>query len=170
VQLVEVEQLGDAEWAQLSDGEEEPFGRVGHSLQWEPKQHRLGLRDGKGRLVAAAGAVVVPVEVEGSGTFDVVGIGGVIVTHTLRGKGLFWQVVEPLLALAGELGPERAMLFCRDELRPLYARLGFQEIAAPVSAAQPGGRIEMPMAAMWLALRDGAEWPSGRVNVPGLPF
>jgi len=170
VELVELEQLGDAEWAELSDGEETPFGRVGHGLEWEPKTHRLGLRDGDGRLVAAAGAVVVPVEVAGTGSFDVVGVGGVIVTHTMRGRGLVWRVVEPLLALAAELGPERAMLFCRDQLTGLYARLGFQPIAPPVSAAQPGGRVEMPMTAMWRPLRDGVAWPSGRVDVPGLPF
>jgi hypothetical protein len=62
------------------------------------------------------------------------------------------------------------MLFCRPELVALYRGFGCEEIAAPVWADQPGGRIEMPLAAMWRPLRDGAEWPSGRVDVRGLPF
>ena len=80
------------------------------------------------------------------------------------------RLVDPLLRLAEGLGPERAMLFCRPELVAVYRGLEFVEIAAPVWADQPGGRIEMPMAAMWRALRDRAEWPPGRVDVRGLPF
>jgi hypothetical protein len=78
--------------------------------------------------------------------------------------------VEPVLAQAAQRGPQHAMLFCRPELVGLYAQLGFREIEAPVWADQPGGRIEMPARAMWLALRDGAAWPPGRVDVRGLPF
>jgi hypothetical protein len=74
------------------------------------------------------------------------------------------------MALAEGLGPERAMLFCRPELVALYRRRGFVEIDAPVWVDQPGGRIEMPLAAMWRPLRAGAEWPPGRVDVRGLPF
>ena len=59
---------------------------------------------------------------------------------------------------------------CRPGLVALYRRWGFVEIAAPVWADQPDGRIEMPQAAMWRALRTGAEWPPGRVDVRGLPF
>jgi hypothetical protein len=92
------------------------------------------------------------------------------VTRSLRGRGLMSTLVEPLLRLAEGLGPERAMLFCRPELVAPYRRLGFIEIAAPVWADQPEGRIEMPMAAMWRALRPGAKWPPGRVDVRGLPF
>ena len=165
-----MEELGAAGWAELSDGEHEPFGAVGHSLHWAPKERRVGLRDDTGRLVASAAEAVVPVEVEGFGAFDVVGIGGVMVTRTMRGQGLFWRVVEPILELAATLGPERAMLFCRDELTSLYARVGFELIDPPVTADQPDGRIEVPMAAMWRPLREGAGWPPGRVAVPGLPF
>jgi hypothetical protein len=39
-----------------------------------------------------------------------------------------------------------------------------------VSVEQPGGRVEVPLSAMWLALRVGQEWPAGRVDVHGLPF
>lgn len=170
MKLVELQESRAGDWEQLSDGEQTPFGTVGHSLLWQDKERGVGLRGDDDRLLATAWTVIVPVEVQGAGTFDVVGIGGVIVTHTKRGQGLFWRVVEPVLALAAELGPERAMLFCRSELEALYARLGFQAIEPPVTAAQPGGRIEMPMTAMWRPLREGVSWPAGRVDVPGLPF
>jgi hypothetical protein len=80
------------------------------------------------------------------------------------------MVVEPLLRLAEELGPDRAMLFCRRDLVGLYRRVGFAQIEAPVWADQPDGRIEMPLPAMWRPLRNGADWPPGRVDVHGLPF
>jgi hypothetical protein len=80
------------------------------------------------------------------------------------------RLVQPVLALAQSMGPDRAMLFCRPELVALYRRLAFVEIAAPVWADQPQGRVQMPMPAMWRALREGAGWPAGGVDVRGLPF
>jgi predicted GNAT family N-acyltransferase len=170
VELVELGALTKRDWAELQDGEHEPFGPVGAGLAWRPKDRHVGLREPDGRLVAVAGAVIAVIDTEGAQGFEVVGIGSVIVTRSLRGRGLMSMMVEPLLALAEGLGPDRAMLFCRPGLVALYSRLGFVEIAAPAWVDQPGGRIEMPLAAMWRALRDGSEWPSGRVDVRGLPF
>jgi hypothetical protein len=53
---------------------------------------------------------------------------------------------------------------------PVYGRVGFAEIAAPVWADQPGVRVRVPMRAMWRPLREGARWPPGRVDVHGAPF
>jgi predicted GNAT family N-acyltransferase len=171
VELVELGALSDREWTELQDGEHEPFGPVGAGLAWRPKDRHVGLRGPHGRLLAVAGAVTATIEVERAGTFDVVGLGSLIVTRSQRGSGLMSHVVEPLLRLAEGMGPDRAMIFCRPDLVPLYRRITFVEITAPVWADQPHGRIEMPLAAMWRALRAGAaEWPPGRVDVQGLPF
>jgi hypothetical protein len=62
------------------------------------------------------------------------------------------------------------MLFCQPAKRAVYASFGFREITDPVSVEQPGGRVEVPLSAMWLALRAGQVWPAGRVDVHGLPF
>jgi predicted GNAT family N-acyltransferase len=167
---VELTNVTAADWAELIAGEEEPWGRVGEALQWRNKDRHVGLRTPDGRMAAAGGAVIAAVEVEGADGFDVVGIGSVFVTSSLRGRGLTGGLLQMLLGLAETMGPNRAMLFCRPELVRLYARFGFDEITAPVWADQPDGRIEMPMRAMWRPLRGGGSWPPGRVDVSGLPF
>ena len=103
-------------------------------------------------------------------SFQVVGVGGLIVTHEARGRGHMRTLVDALLAIAHELGPDRAVLFCRPELVDVYRRMQCAEVSAPVWVDQPEGRIEMPMRTMWRALREGVRWPAGRVDVRGLPF
>ena len=162
--------LTEQDHAELIAGEEHPWGATGEALQWREKDRRLGVRDSDGRLLALAGASIVDIEVEDAGSFQVVGLGGLFVTRSARGDGLLWRLAGPLLALAEEMGPDRAMLFCGPELIPVYRRLGFTAIESPVWADQPGGRLEVPMGAMWRALRGFTAWPPGRVDVQGLPF
>jgi len=168
--LVELDAVAEPYWAELVAGEHEPFGSVGEDLAWRDKDRNIGLREPDGRLVAAAGAVLADVEVATAESFPVVGLGGLIVTRAARGRGLMRLLVDPLLALAREMGPDRAMLFCRPDLVDLYRRLEFAEITGAVWADQPEGRIEMPLRAMWRPLRDGVRWPPGRVDLRGLPF
>jgi predicted GNAT family N-acyltransferase len=170
VELVELDAMTERDWAELLDGEERPYGAMGADMSWRPKDRHVALRDG-GRLVAVGGTVVAEVEVAGAGAFAVVGVGSVVVTRSRRGQGLVAGVLEPLLERADDLGPERAMLFCRPQLVELYRRWGFAAIDAPVWADQPGGRVPMPQTGMWRPLRDAAvDWPPGRVDVRGLPF
>jgi predicted GNAT family N-acyltransferase len=170
MELVELTALSEQDWAELIAGEQEPWGATGEELQWRDKDRHVGLRTPDGSMAAAGGAVIVEVDVEAVGGFDVVGIGGVFVTGSLRGQGLTGRLLPMLMGMAETMGPDRAMLFCRPELVGLYARHGFAEIAAPVWADQPDGRIMMPMRAMWRALRPATAWPPGRVDVRGLPF
>jgi hypothetical protein len=88
----------------------------------------------------------------------------------MRGRGLARLVIEATLEIGRELGPAYAMLFCRQPLVALYERFGFRTIESPVTAAQPDGRIEMPLRAMWLGLHGDPGWPEGAVEVLGLPF
>jgi predicted GNAT family N-acyltransferase len=170
VELVELDGLSEQDWADVVAGEQQPYGPDGAELEWRRKDRHFALRAEDGRLVALAGLVAIGVEIERAGRLDAVGVGSVIVTRAERGRGLMTRVVAPALASAERMGPELAMLFCRPELVPVYGRLGFEEIAAPVIAEQRTGPVEMPMRAMWRALRAGAEWPPGRVHVRGLPF
>jgi predicted GNAT family N-acyltransferase len=162
--------LTEQDWADVVDQEDEPFGPIGAGLYWRPKVRHVTCRAADGRLVATAGALVARVQVGAEATFDVVGLGSVIVTRSLRGHGLMPKLIERLLRIARAVGPDRAMLFCRPELVGLYERFQFIEIAAPVWVDQPDGRIEMPEPAMWRALRPGAQWPPGPVEVHGFPF
>lgn len=132
MELVELAEVSRRDIAELIDGEPHPWGAGGEALQWLEKDRHLALRTPEGRIVAMAGAAVVPVAVAGGEPFDVVGLGGLFITHSQRGRGLMSMLVEPLLSLAREMGLERAMLFCNAELVPLYASAGFQEIEAPV--------------------------------------
>jgi GNAT superfamily N-acetyltransferase len=168
--MVELDAVTESHWAELAAGESQPFGAAGADLAWREKDRSIGLRDAHGRLVAAAGAVLADVEVAPSPGFQVAGLGGLIVTPAARGRGLARVLIDALLAIARDMGPDRAMLFCRPELVELYGSLGWEEITAPVWVEQPAGRIEMPMRAMWRPLREDARWPPGRVELSGLPF
>jgi GNAT superfamily N-acetyltransferase len=168
--VIEIAAPSAAEQAALIDGEREPWGPLGERLRWREKDRRVGIRAGDGRLLATAGAVLAEVSIERRGRFQVVGLGGLFVTRRARGTGLLERLVGPLIEIAAAMGPEVAMLFCRPELVERYRDHGFVEIAAPVWVDQPEGRVEMPLCSMWRALRDGAGWPPGRVDVHGLPF
>lgn len=169
VELVEFGALSVRQWIELTGREPAPFGAASAELEWRPKQRHVGLRL-DGRLVAVAGATVATVSVEGSGSFDVVGLGGLIITPSARGQGLMVTLMDGLARLAEGLGPDRAVIFCRDGLVALYARRGYAAITAPVWVDQPGGRIEVPLHTMWRPLRGAPGWPPGRVDVDGLPF
>jgi GNAT superfamily N-acetyltransferase len=172
MRLVELDGRSEPYWDELIAGEHEPFGSVGEQLVWREKTRNVGVREDDGRLVAAGGTVLAEVKVgrEPSSSFQVAGLGGLIVTRSARGRGLARLLAARLLEIARELQAERAMLFCRPELVPLYIRLGFLTIEAPVWVDQPEGRVEMPMPAMWSALGGDAGWPPGRVDLLGEPF
>ena len=169
LELVELEgDHRDAERAELHDGEENPFESSHLGIAWVDHERRLVIRDG-GRMIASAGLIIAPVQVQDE-TFDVVGFGGVIVTRTRRGQGLARRVMEAAIADAAELGPERGLLFCRPDRAGLYSKLGFAKVDAPVEVGQTQGRAAMPLDTMWRPLRPGATWPAGPVSLPGLPF
>lgn len=170
MRLVELDRLSEPYWEELVAGEREPFGGIGESLVWREKTHNIGVRTDDGRLVAAGGVVLAEVAIEREPPFQVVGLGGLIVTRSARGRGLAHLLCQRLLELASELEAQRAMLFCLANLMPLYGKFGFVPIDAPVWADQPGGRIEMPLPAMWKALDSDTSWPSGRVELLGEPF
>jgi GNAT superfamily N-acetyltransferase len=170
MEVVELDRLAEPYWEELVAGEHEPWGSIGEELTWRDKTRNIGVRDDGGRLLAAGGAVLAEVRVGRQSPFQVAGLGGLIVTRSARGRGLARLLVRHLLVVAGEFGTQRAMLFCRPELMALYRTFGFAPIDAPVSADQPGGRIEMPIPAMWKMLGGDAGWPAGRVELLGEPF
>jgi predicted GNAT family N-acyltransferase len=164
-----VGQLSEEQWAELADGEQDPFGVAGDTTEWRRKTQHSTLRDGGGRLIASVGLVIADVTAGGE-RFPVAGVGGVIVTWEHRGHGHLRPVLEDALNWAATLETDRAMLWCAEKNVSLYSRFGFLEIAAPVTVDQSGGEAVMPMPAMWRPLRAGVTWPDGDVRVNGLPF
>ncbi len=159
----------EIDWEALIDGEPQPWGGVAESLRWRAKTHNLGLLDAGGTLLGTGGVVVAEVRA-GDARFEVAGLGGLFITRRARGRGLARALIERLLALAGELGPERALLFCLPSRVGLYRRYGFEELEGPVRAAQPGGAIVMPLRTMWRPLAPGIRWPAGEVELLGEPL
>jgi predicted GNAT family N-acyltransferase len=170
VELVELGALSMADWLALTGREPEPFGVRSAGLSWRPKDRHVGLRAPDGRLAAVGGAAVVAVSVDGGVPFDVVGLGGLIIRHDARGQGLMPRLMDGLVDVALRLGPDRAMIFSDQPLVALYARRGYAALTDEVYVDQPAGRVAMPLTTMWRALRPGATWPAGRVDVHGLPF
>ncbi len=172
MELLEVDGLSREQWDELGATEPGAWGGgAPETLDWRPKERHLVLRETGGRVLAVAETVIAEVSVEGSSSFAVLGIGGVFVSVSDRGRGLMREIMGSLLTKARQdEGPERGMLFCLPRLAPVYAGHGFAEITDPVWADQPSGRVEIGMVAMWIALRGRPDWPSGRVDLQGLPF
>jgi len=170
VEVVELDPLSAQQSSELADGEQQPWGAVAEALSWREKQRHVGIRDADGRLLAVAGSLLLDVEVDGASAFPVLGIGGVLVRPSARGGGLVAPLLGALLAPPADGLATRAMLFCRPPLRAMYAKFGFAELSAEVTAEQPAGPIAMPLSTMWRPLRNGANWPPGCVEVRGLPF
>jgi GNAT superfamily N-acetyltransferase len=170
VEIVEFGQLTDDQRGALEGGEEHPFGTEGIELLWRPKERHVMLRDDEGRLLASTGLLVVEVSVDDGEPFQVVGVGGVFVTRAHRGQGLGRVVVVAALERAARIGPEFAMLFCRDAVVGLYRKLGFELVEPPVHVLQPTGSEVMPVNTMWRPLIADAVWPRGEVFVQSEPF
>jgi predicted N-acetyltransferase YhbS len=168
MEIVEFGRLTDSARQAVEGDEDDPFDAAGNTLRFRPKERHVGLRDESG-LVASTGLLVVEVEA-GAARFPVVGIGGVIVRRSHRGRGLARQVVSAALATARTLGPEIALLFCHADRAGLYRKLGFSELPGPVLVSQPGGYAPMPQRTMWIPLAKGVTWPPGSVRVNSLPF
>lgn len=172
VEVIELGRLSDEQTAVLVAEEHDPWHAAEFGLEWLPKEHHIAVCDNDGRLLAAAGLVVVDVQFGSEPPVPVVGLGGVIVTASHRGRGLGRQVISEALTRAEAMGPEFALLFCLTGLAGLYRRFDFAEVPGRVLFDQPSGVVEIPAGgvAMWRPLRPGARLPDERVRVIGLPF
>jgi hypothetical protein len=168
---VKFEELGELsihDWVELTGREPEPFGHTTAALVFRPKDHHIAMRGEDGRLLAAAGATIATISV-GDVSFEVVGLGALIVRPDVRGRGLSLPLRLELRKLALRLGPDRAMLFCEPPQLPLLRAADYRLLETVVRVDQPEGRVEMPLPAMWRPMRP-AGWPPGEVDVDGLPF
>jgi predicted GNAT family N-acyltransferase len=160
MRIEQIGALGHERWEALVDGEEDPFGAADDPTEWCGKDFHTVLFDGD-RPVASVGLVVAQTD-----AFDVVGVGGVIVTRSRRGEGLLRRTLEAALERAATLGPDVAMLFCLDHVVGLYERMGFVDFPGPVTVDQPDGPTQIAYHTM---LRGAAPAPAS-LRLRGLPF
>lgn len=167
-QVTALQQYTSADLRDIAGDNPDPFEVSALGLTWRAKEHHFGIREGE-LLVAHAGWVAVPASVGGTG-LQVAGLGGVIVSPELRGRGLAKLVVSAAMAHASEQGLDFGLLFCRPDRVPVYAKMGWTPLPVDVEAEQPGGNITMPLPAMWLPLGDTASWPRGPVSLLSPPM
>ncbi len=170
LQVVELGRLSMRDWAQLVEGEHEPFGGTCAGLEFRAKDHHIGIRDSEGTLVAAGGWSRVEVEVDGYGRFEVIGLGALIVRHDRRGAGLATPIMQRIRERTAQTGIPRRLLLCEPHLVELYTRWGYFPIDDPVWVQQPSGPVRWPLCAMWRAADPSVAWPPGVVRIQGPPF
>jgi predicted N-acetyltransferase YhbS len=169
VELIDLPEFGPDAYAQIVDGEPDPFGTDHLGIEWGPKSHHVGLMD-DGRLIGHAGWVASHVGVMNGETIEVLGLGGVLVHRRFRGNGVGRVLVAGAMQHMRMQGGTIAMLFCRPERLRFYGDLGWFPIAGAVTVGQPGGPIVMPLRTCWHPLVEGATVPDGAMEFPGRPF
>jgi len=169
VELVDLPEFGPDHYAQIVDGEPDPYGTDHLAVEWGPKTDHVGLMAG-GRLIGHAGWVSSTVNLATGDILEILGLGGVVLHCRYRGNGLGRLVVQGAMEQMRTQGGTIAMLFCRPERLRFYGELGWHPVTDVVTVGQPGGPMVMPLRTCWLPLAEGATVPPGDLSFPGLPF
>jgi GNAT superfamily N-acetyltransferase len=152
----------------LSGGDSDPGRMNSFGLAWQPKTHHLLVLKG-GTPVAHIGFLLCLVTVE-DGPIPVAGIGSVLTRLDCRGQGfarLGMEAAED--AIRQQQMAQFGMLFCREQMRSWYERLGWTQVAVPVWFDQPGGATQSPLPVLVKCFgRDG--WPPGTVRLGCFPW
>jgi len=144
------------------------FGPHDGLYQWRPKTLHVYVEEG-GRVVGHVGLLEETVRAGGE-EVRVCGVGGVVTRPEAQGRGHARRaMLRAHEIMRDETAAEFGMLYCRDELVPFYAALGWQLVADENEFGQPAGPTLSPFNVMVLSLR-GRRWPAGRVVVEGLPW
>lgn len=68
-----------------------------------------------------------------------------------------------------EMRVEFAILLCRQEVAPVYARLGWTRVDGPTVFMQPSGLTTYPRDTMVLRFTE-RQWLAGTIDMRGLPW
>lgn len=142
------------------------FGRTGFT--WAaPAYYAISEIDGE--LIGRLGIFDREIEVAGAG-MRVGGIGGVITKPEWRLRGIGRELLtRSATFILDELGIEFAILLCRREVAPVYAKLGWIRVDGPTVFMQPSGMATYPRDTMVLRFAE-RQWPVGTVDLRGLPW
>jgi GNAT superfamily N-acetyltransferase len=168
MEISEVSTFSLEDAAALAGGEVDPYGTEHLGITWKPGERHVVVIEA-GRTIGHAG--FLPIEVEaGGGMAPGVGLGGVMVHSTVRGRGIGELMVRETTARMGATGRPFAMLFCRDVRLPFYERMGWQQVHGEVIVDQENGPMVMPLLTCWYLFTPDLDLPREGLRVLGLPF
>ncbi len=123
------------------------------------------------RVVAHVGIIYRVVQV-GQIRVPVGGIGGVMTLSEWRGRGYARAMLAEATAfIATQLWAPFALVICPSADAGFYAHLGWSVAKGPVTCEQPGGPVLLAHeVAMFLPCQGDAAWPSGSLDLRGIPW
>ena len=71
--------------------------------------------------------------------------------------------------IKSKMDVEFALLLCRQEVAPVYVRLGWMLVDGPTTFWQPAGEVTYPKLTMVLECGKKS-WPTGPIDLGGLPW
>ncbi len=162
------DEMTPAEHLAVLRGEEGLEWGAPEGLEWAQATWHILLWDGKA-LAAHAGLVRRSIRV-GERTLTVAGLHSVFTVPAYRSRGLAKRAVRVAMDYAvRELRATYGFLLCRAHVQALYAGLGWQALAVPVTFEQAAAPYLWPAMAMAYPFA-GVPWPDGAVDLRGLPW
>jgi len=120
-------------------------------------------------LIGRAGIIERDVLVD-QRSIHVGGISGIITRSKWRRNGVASAIIDKAVAfIKDELGAQFSLLLSKEEVAPLYTRLGWKPVEGPTTFEQPSGPTTYPKLTMVIHCSDN-EWPSGLIDLCGLPW
>ena len=142
------------------------FGQTGFT--WAPPDY-YAITEIESELIGRLGIFEREIEVAGT-RMRVGGIGGVITKPEWRFRGIAHNLLTHAAAfMHDELRVEFALLLCRREVAPVYAKLGWFRVDGPTLFMHPSGITTYPRDTMILSFTE-QEWPTGTIDMRGLPW
>ncbi len=99
----------------------------------------------------------------------VAGVGNVCMLPEYRGTGAIDSAMECFIDEAKAHGCDVGLLFCKQALEKVYARMGWRRLSCSVAVQDENGRnVEMPEDDLIMGMTfNGGEFPSGDIDLMG---
>jgi len=166
VKINSVSDLPSEQRKELEEWFQEEFGN--RPYKWTPPNWYVTVWI-ENTLVGRAGIIERDVLV-GKRTLRVGGISGIITRSKWRRLGVASTIIDKAVTfIKDELGAQFSLLLSKEEVAPLYTRLGWKPVEGPTTFEQPSGPTTYPKLTMVIPCSDN-EWPSGPIDLCGLPW